>query len=353
MFVSEIDTEVSPLEIKLSPGLADFLRIRGISLALSTYDVGKIVFVGTGQSGKVWLHNRNFGRCLGMAFDDDGFWLAGDTQLVRYENLLRTQIDSEVSGQALFALRFAYFTGELDAHDVALDGDGQPLFVNTRFNCLARPSMRYSFEPIWKPDFISGYVPEDRCHLNGLAMEHGQPAYVSAVSFANASNGWRECRRDGGVVIDVSTQEIVCDRLSMPHSPRVHQNKLWVLNAGCGQFGYIDQGAGEFVAYTQCPGFLRGLDFIGGMAVVGSSLPRHNENFSGLQLETTLKQRNQSPVCGVFFIDLASGEVMHSLTIEGVIAEIYDVKVIPGVHQPSAIGPESAGVRRTLSLPEL
>ena len=114
--------------------------------------------------------------------------------------------------------------------------------VNTLFSCLCTLHSSYSFVPRWQPPFISGLAPEDRCHLNGLAMDEGQPAYVTAVSRSDTVDGWRDRRGDGGVVIDVRTNQVVCQGLSMPHSQRLHRGELWVLNAGTGDLGVVNDG---------------------------------------------------------------------------------------------------------------
>src|SRR4029077_4773473 len=90
-----------------------------------------------------------------------------------------------------------------------------------------------------KPSFISGLLDGDKCHLNGMAMDEGRPAYVTAVSRSDVIDGWRDRRSDGGVVIDVATGKVVCNGLSMPHSPRMHKGELWVLNSGTGELGVV------------------------------------------------------------------------------------------------------------------
>ena len=119
------------------------------------------------------------------------------------------------------------------------------IFVNTLFGCLATFSPRASFQPLWRPPFLSALVPEDRCHLNGLAMRDGRPAYVTAVAASDVADGWRDRRRDGGCVIDVASGGIVASGLSMPHSPRWYRDRLWVLNSGTGEFGSVAAGGGD------------------------------------------------------------------------------------------------------------
>jgi hypothetical protein len=68
--------------------------------------------------------------------------------------------------------------------------------------------------------------PEDRCHLNGVCGEGERICYVTARAATDIVDGWRDHRRDGGVVIDVEANRIVAEGLSMPHSPRVHDGVL-------------------------------------------------------------------------------------------------------------------------------
>jgi uncharacterized protein (TIGR03032 family) len=138
----------------------------------------------------------------------------------------------------------------------------------------------------------------------------------------------------------------------MPHSPRVYQDQLWLLNSGTGFLGRVDRSAGRFEPVAFCPGYLRGLAFVGHYAVVGLSGPRHNKTFQGLDLDDELARRKAEPRCGLHVIDLRSGDAVHWLRIEGVVQELYDVVVLPGVSRPSALGLRTDEIRRTLSMDE-
>jgi len=201
-------------------------------------------------------------------------------------------------------------------------------------------SNTHSFRALWKPPFISKVVSEDRCHLNGIAMENGQPRYVTTVSTSDEKEGWRKQQTDGGTVIDVTTNEIVVAGLSMPHSPRIYQGKLWLLNSGTGYFGYCDLEKGEFVPMTFCPGFLRGLDFYENYAILGLSKTRRSEVFEACPLNHILKEKNIEPFCGLHVIDLNTGEILHTFSIEKGIDELYDVKLMPGVINPRIVSLE-------------
>jgi uncharacterized protein (TIGR03032 family) len=340
--------------VDMSRGFTEWLETKNVSLALTTYQVRKLIMFGVKEDGGLWSYNRNIGRCMGMAVDDKGFWVTSDTQLLRFENLLNLGELGPDRVDALYAPRFGYFTGDLDAHDVTIGPDDEPIFANTLFNCVSRPSRQHSFEVEWTPPFISKLMPEDRCHLNGIAMRDGKLRYVTAVSQTDVFDGWRDHRRDGGIVIDTSTNEIICSGLSMPHSPRWHEDRLWLHNSGTGQFGFIDLEKGKFEPVAFCPGYLRGLSFIDeNTAVVGLSLPRDNKTFSGLALEGALEDKGISPKCGLYFIDLKSGSIIHSMSFNGVVTELYDVVVLPGIKKPALLGPESVEVKRTLSIPTI
>lgn len=338
--------------VTLSRGFTEWLDTKNVSLALTTYQVGKLIMFGLDGDGALWTYNRNIGRCMGLSADDRGFWVTSDTQLLRFENLLRPNEIGPNKVDALYAPRFSYYTGDLDAHDVAIQAGGEPIFANTLFNCVARPSRAHSFDVEWTPPFISKSAAEDRCHLNGIAVRDGQLRYATAVSQSDVFDGWREHRKDGGIVMDTVSGEIICSGLSMPHSPRWHEDRLWLHNSGTGEFGYIDLKTGAFESIAFCPGYLRGLDFIDETtAVVGLSLPRDNKTFSGLALDQALTDKGISAKCGLYFIDLKSGSILHSMIFSGIVTELYDVVSLPGIKKPALLGPTSPELKRTLSVP--
>jgi uncharacterized protein (TIGR03032 family) len=223
--------------------------------------------------------------------------------------------------------------------------DGRIAFVNTLFSCLATLSDVHSFKPLWRPSLISKLAAEDRCHLNGLAMRDGQPAYFTATSRSDSVNGWRARRAAGGCIIDVASGEIVTEKLSMPHSARWHDGALWVENSGTGQLSTVDLASGAFEPRVFCPGFLRGLAFHRHYAIVGLSLPRDG-SFSGLALDDELKKRDADPWCGLQVVDLRSGDIVEWIRLEGAVTELFDVAVLPGVNCPVPRRRRRASCRR-------
>jgi uncharacterized protein (TIGR03032 family) len=339
------------LEITSSRQFPQWLAEQRLSLAFTTYQAGKLFFIGLQPSGRLSIFERTFNRCLGLWGNGQTLWMSSLYQLWRFENVLEPGQWHE-GYDRLYVPQMSYVTGDLDVHDIAVESTGRVVFVNTLFGCLATPSETHSFVPLWKPPFLSKLAAEDRCHLNGLALENGRCKYVTSVSQSDVLDGWRDRRADGGCVIDVTTDEIVATGLSMPHSPRVYRNRLWLLNSGTGHFGWVDRTTGTFEEVAFCPGYLRGLAFQSDFAIVGSSKQRENRTFSGLALDDNLGKAEAEPRCGVYVIDLRTGDIVHWLRIEGVVTELYDVVALPGVVRPQAIGTVTDEIRRVLRVGE-
>lgn len=332
------------VEKTCSRGLAGWLAQHRLSLAITSYQSGRIYLVGSDKQGRVSFFERIFERAMGVVGNAQRIYLGGLYQLWRFENVLRP--NEVIHGQfdKCYVPRNAQTIGDLDIHELGIRKDGRVVFVNTKYSCLAELSTTHSFKAVWKPNFISKLAPEDRCHLNGLAMVDGEPKYVTAVCKSDSVDGWRERRRDGGVVIDVQTDEIVCEGLSMPHSPRWHNGKLWLLNAGTGQLGWVDFEKKAFVPHAFVPGFARGLSIIGNVAAVGLSKPR-NQRFEGLQLDEELKKRDAEPWCGVQIISLVNGDVLNWIRFDGDMGEIFDISFLPNVKHPMMIGLRTNEIR--------
>lgn len=338
----------SGLEILGSRGLPGWLAGQSVSLAFTTYQAGKLFLAGLQPSGRLALFERTFNRCMGLCAHDDGLWMSSLYQLWRFENVLLAGQEHE-GHDRLYVPMASHTTGDIDVHDVAVTGAGQVVFVNTLFSCLATVSRRASFAPLWRPRFVSRLAAEDRCHLNGLCLEGGAPAYVTLVGRSDVADGWREHRRSGGCVIDVRTDEVVAEGLSMPHSPRLHGSRLWLLEAGSGFLGYVD-GQGRFERVAFCPGYARGLCIVGDFAVIGVSKLRRSRTFADLELGEQLSSRNAEPRCGVLIIDLRSGDTVHWLRLDGVVEELYDVAALHGVRRPMALGFQSEEILRTITI---
>lgn len=334
--------------VELSRGFAGWLAQQGCSLAFTTYQTGKLFLAGLLGDGRVSLHQQSYPRAMGLAVQPGRLFLGSLFQVWRLENTLAAHERANRDFDALYVPRNAQTTGDIDIHEMAVDAGGRLVFVATKFSCLATFSPRFGFKPLWKPAFVSKLAAEDRCHLNGLALQDGAVRYVTAVSRSDSLTGWRERRHEGGVLIDVRDDRIVTDRLSMPHSPRVHLGKLWVLDSGRGHLVRIDPTTGVREEIAFCPGFLRGLSFSGHYALVTVSLPR-NGAFEGLALNEELARRDGEPWCGVLVIDTRSGSIVEFIRLVGEITELFDIAVLDGVRCPMAVGTDSPEIRTLLT----
>lgn len=345
-----VGTDNEPkFKLTASRQFPNWMAEQRISLGFTTYEAGKLFLIGLQPQGRLSVFERTFNRCMGMWSDGQTILMSSLYQLWRFENALQTgQVHDGYD--RLFVPQMAYTTGDIDVHDVAIDKSGKPIFVNTLFSCLATVSETHSFQPVWKPSFISRLAAEDRCHLNGLAMEDGKPKFVTAVSQSDIADGWRDRRNDGGCVIDVENNDVVVSGLSMPHSPRMHNGTLYLLDSGTGFFGKVDPIAGRFEQIAFCPGYGRGLAFVGDFAIVGLSKPRKGGSFTGLQLDENLSERDALARSGVLVINLQTGDIVHWLRIDAVFEEIYDVVTLPNAVRPSALGLKTDEIRRTLTV---
>jgi uncharacterized protein (TIGR03032 family) len=338
--------------ISTSRGFLDWLLTNRMSIALTSYQTGQLLLIGPMVNGKLSVFQRNFVRAMGLMASPERLYLSTIAHVWRLENVLGRGQSSRHEGHIydrLYVPRNAHTTGDLDIHEIVIDGKGALVFVNTKYSCLATIDPVHSFKPVWKPSFISRLAPEDRCHLNGLCLKEGRAKYATAVSRSDVVDGWRERRHEGGVIIDVDTDRVVTEQLSMPHSPRLANGSLWVLDSGRGYLCRVEPNSGKLEQVTFCPGFLRGLSFWSRYALIGASLPRDG-TFQGLELEQTIKARDGEPRCGAFILDSHNGDILHWIRFEGAVRELFDVSFIPGVGAPMCVGLGSPEMRTLITI---
>lgn len=332
-----------------SESFVNWLACTRGSVAISTYQAGKLVLVGW-NGNQVTVLPRDFQKPMGLAVDADRMALATQHAVILFGNakLLAAEYLEDQPGRydSLYLPRVSYLTGDLNVHDVAFAGNDL-ILVNSRFSCLATPSSEFSFRPFWQPPFISELAPEDRCHLNGVAIRDGRPAYVTALGSTDVVGGWRERKADGGVVLDVSTGDVLVRRCSMPHSPRWHEDRLWILNSGTGELWLVDPATGDRTVVCGLPGYLRGLCFVGRYALVGLSRIREKHIFGGLPIE----RRHQELKCGVAVVDLKDGRSVAMLEFTAGCTELYDVQFIPAVQRPAIVNLDRPASRQAFTAP--
>jgi len=314
------------------PALLDQL---GVSLLVSTYQAGKVVAVGVAQ-GDLTLSYHNFERAMGLAVKSDGIAVGAHAQVwfLRSAPDLATQIGPAGRHDACFLTRSSHFTGEIQAHELAWAGD-ELWLVNTAFGCLCTLDGRHSFVPRWRPPFLTALAAEDRCHLNGLAMAGGAPNYVTALAETDTPQGWRADKVKSGCLIDVATGQTVVCGFAMPHSPRVHRGRVWMLHSGAGQLVLIDPASGKAETVTELPGYTRGLALHDRFAFVGLSKIRETATFGGMPIAA----RRPELKCGVGVVELGTGRLVAHLEFLTGVEEIFDVQVLPGTRCPVLSGP--------------
>lgn len=343
-----IDPANSPLRSVHTKSLPELLRQAASSLLVSTYQAGKLVILREDQ-GKLNTHFRLYNRPMGMACDRARLSLGTAISVEHYRNMpeVARKLDPPGKHDSAFLPRRGHITGNIDIHEMDFAGD-ELWLVNTRFSCLCTLDNEHSFVPRWRPKFISGYAAEDRCHLNGLEVVDGKPKYVTALGTSDQAGGWRENKAGGGVLIDIESDEFICRGLSMPHSPRWYQDKLWVLESGNGSLATVDLDTGQVETVAELPGFTRGLDFLGPYAFVGLSQVRESAVFSGISLTERVSERN----CGVWVVDIRSGQTVAFLKFEDAVQEVFAVSVLQGIRFPDVLSGADQHVAISYALPD-
>jgi uncharacterized protein (TIGR03032 family) len=306
----------------------------GASVLVTTYQAGKLVVLRA-DGGVLNTHYRTFARPMGLAADRNRLALGVASEIVEFYNMpaAARRLDDAARHDAAYLMRRRHVTGAIDIHEMAFDGAGRLWFVNTLFSCLCTLDDASSFVPRWRPPFVPGYAAEDRCHLNGLGMRDGEPRYVTALGATATMQGWRANKRDGGLVMDVATSATIADGLSMPHSPRWHDGRLWLLESGRGALVTIDAATGAKTDVARVPGFARGLDFIGPVALIGLSQLRETNAFTDIPIT----QDNAERLSGVWAVHTGTGATLAFLKFTGGVQEIFAVHALPGVAFPEIV----------------
>jgi uncharacterized protein (TIGR03032 family) len=326
-------TQPEPLRSQHTSSFPEVLHQFGISLAVTTYQAGRLVFLRADQ-GVLNTHFRSFPRPMGIAVRGGRLAVGTEVEIAEFHNMpaVAPRLEPRGKHDACFIPRTVHCTGDIGIHEMAWVGD-ELLFVNTEFSCLCTRSDMYSFVPRWRPRFVTALAPEDRCHLNGLGVADGRVQYVTALGRTDSPGGWRDNKRDGGLLIDAERNAVVAEDLSMPHSPRCYDGKVWLLESGTGSIGTVDVESGRYEALAEFPGFTRGLAFWGPLAFVGLSEVRDSAIFSGFPLVERLEERT----CGVWVVDIRNGRTVAWVKFEGEVQEIFGVAVLPGMRFPELI----------------
>ncbi len=339
-----------PFSCTYTPNVAELLIQLNCSLAITTYQAGKLIFLSPDGANAMRQLPRDFDKPMGMAINQNIMALATKDEVVVFANAPRLAAGYPVKPNfydAFYLPRASYFTGNIDLHDMDWDKDGRLWAVNTLFSCLVTIDIAYSFEPRWKPPFIKSLESSDLCHLNGMAMVDGMPKYVSMFGQTNTAKGWRSGVETNGLIMDISNNEVIAHSLPMPHSPRWFNDKLYCLLSATGQLIQIDINNGKYEIVAQLKGFVRGMAKRGDYLFIGLSKLRQNAStFRDLAIS------KDAIYCGVEIIHLPTGANVGNIRYQQSVDEIYDVQVIPGVLKPGILNHTTATHRLALHTPD-
>lgn len=339
---------VAPLASVHTTNLPQILRELNTSLLITTYQAGKLILVRN-DGGTLNTHFVGFRKPMGLAVDHARFFVGTETGIREYRNVPAASARLEPANRhdAVYVLRNQHVTGNIDIHEMAI-ADGECWYVNTLFSCLCTRDDDYSFVPQWRPHFISGLAPEDRCHLNGLAVVDGEPRFLTALGETDTPQGWRANKKNGGILLDYASGEAIVRGLSMPHSPRWHRDRLWVLESGRGSLGTVDLATGKVETVARVPGFTRGLDFLGPLAFIGLSQLRETNAFTDIPIT----EENADRMSGVWIVNIQSGQTIGFLKFSNVVQEIFAVQTLPGMAFPAIVDEDDELIKSTYVLPD-
>lgn len=340
--------DIHPFSCRYSPQLPELLSKLNVSLAVSTYQAGKLVFISPKDDNSLTLLPRTFQKPMGFDIKENRLVLACEDEVLLFENVPELALNypnKPATYDALFVPRVTFYSGRVDMHDIKF-GSEDIFAVNTSFSCVCKVSGHYNFIPVWQPDFIDQLASEDRCHLNGLALENGTPKYVTALGITNTPHGWRENIVGGGVLMDVVENSIVLEGLAMPHSPQMYKGNLYLLLSASGALIKVDVVNKTYELIKVLDGFCRGMDIIGDYAFIGmSKLRKNSSTFAKLDFA------EQAQTAGIKVVHLPTGALVGGIEFITSIDEVYEVKIIPDTVRPNILNTINPIHKYSLSIP--
>lgn len=343
----EEEKVIRPFSCTYSGETLYLLKKLGISLILSTYQAGKVIILSSDGKNMYQLI-RDFARPMGIALKQEMMALAGALNVTVFKTdkqLAKTYPNKPDTYDAFYFPTTIFRTDYVDIHDIAFTNVGL-VGVNTAFSCLSRLDGRYSFEPIWKPDFIKEYTPKDLCHLNGMAVdEKSTIRYVTAFGKTASREGWRKDKLTSGILIDIQTNKMVLEGLPMPHSPRIYKSELYLLLSATEELVKVNIEKQSYDVIAKVDGFIRGLSFKDDYAFIGVSKLRKTHTFSDLEIaEKDIK-------AGVIIVNIKTGEIVGEIKYENSVDELYDVHILEGVKRANILNYQQSLNHRALITP--
>ncbi len=334
-----------PFSYTYTPNIPELLQGLNCSVAISTYQTGKVVIFSAQDQNQLIQLPRTFAKPMGMAKKGNKWAIATNDSVIITGNapgLATNYAPNPNVYDSLYVPRASYYTGPLDMHDIQFTNQGL-LGINTMFSTLVNIDEDFSFKPVWTPRFISALKPEDRCHLNGLAVEPqtNKPKYISALGQGDTPREWKEGMLNGGVLIDIDSNEIILSNLPVPHTPRIYGKELFMLLSATGELVKVNVESGTYDIIAQVNGFARGMDRIGDYLFIATSKLRPN---SSLFKEAPVAKRSVN--CGITIIYLPTGQPCGYINYQTSVEELYDLVLLEGNMRPNILNLEK-GVHKT------
>ncbi|PCJ67477.1 MAG: TIGR03032 family protein [Bacteroidetes bacterium] len=347
-----MNNALAPFSCKYTPQIPELLSRLNCSIAISTYQAGKLIFISPQDDSSLVQLPRTFSKPMGIALDENGEKLALATKdeiliFANSKNLATHYPKSPNKYDGLYLPRVTYHTGPLDIHDLSFGKDQRLFAVNTLFSSVVEIDDQYNFKPYWTPPFIDEMVSEDRCHLNGMALQNGLPKYITAFNQGNKAGSWRENITTTGVLMDVESNETILDGLGMPHSPRIFNDEIYVLLSAKGELIKVNKESGTYDVVTKVEGFVRGMDLYKDYLFIGlSKLRKNSSTFAKLDFV------DQAQEAGILVIHLPTGSTVGKITYLTSLDEIYDIQLIPNKIRPNILNTLKPDYKGSLMTPE-
>ncbi len=342
---------LQPFSLKYTPNFPELLFKLCASIGITTYQAGKFIFLSAKNENELIQLPRSFAKPMGFCYDSDSqkMALACKDEIITFagsSSLAAHYPKSIGTYDMMFCPRLTYHTNALDIHDLQYGKEGKLFAVNTLFSCIASFDDEHNFKPYWIPPQINQMASEDRCHLNGMAMEDGLPRYASAFNRGNHLQSWREDITKTGVIYDLQNNEVIAENLPMPHSPKLVNGELYVLLSATGELARIDRNKGGYEVVAKPGGFLRGMAYHDDYLFIShSKLRKNSSTFAQLKIS------EQAQNSGIIAIHLPSLSHVAKLTYEMSVDEIYDIHLFPGLQRPNILNTISDTYRSALSIP--
>ena len=338
-----------PFSCTYTPQLPELLMRLKCSLIITTFQAGKVIFISPKNEQELVQLPRTFSKPMGIVADNDRLALAADDELILFQgNVSLAQAYPKNPGtyDMMFLPTTTFQIGKVDMHDIHWL-QNELVAVNTSFSCIIKVDSYYNFVPIWQPPFVTTLASEDRCHLNGMALDQGKIKYATAFGTGDSPRSWRATIPESGVLIDVERNEVIAENLAMPHSPRIFEGSLYLLLSAQGALAKVNPENGKLEIIYQREGFARGLARYGDYLFIGYSKLRKNSSVFG-----KLPFSEKAVFSGVAVLHEPSGAVVGEMRYHTSVDEIYDIQVLPGYTRPNILSNLSDEYKRALITPQ-